>query len=109
MPPQPCRGRLARAYRATSSPRPAATPAKSVPRLKTYKAGILFFGMDPCFRRGDICDFRFPQQKLIRGCHGLRICPVLVNLVLVKKIVLLDKPGYQTNPVENYFNKVHIS
>jgi len=64
--------------------------------------------VDPCFRRGDICDFRFPQHELIRGCHGLRIGPVLIDLVLVKKIVLLDEPGYQTNPVEDYFNKVHI-
>jgi len=26
------------------------------------KAGIQFFALDPCFRRGDIVDFRFPQQ-----------------------------------------------
>ena len=26
------------------------------------KAGIQFFTLDPCFRRGDIFDFRFPQQ-----------------------------------------------
>jgi hypothetical protein len=28
------------------------------------KAGIQFFALDPCFRRGDIVDFRFPQQVL---------------------------------------------
>jgi hypothetical protein len=28
------------------------------------KAGIQFFALDPCFRRGDIVDFRFPQQIL---------------------------------------------
>jgi len=91
-----------------SSPRPATTPVKSVPRLNTYKAGIHFFGMDSCFRRGDIGDFGFPQKELIRGRYGLRIRPVLIDLVLVKKIVLLDEPGYQTNRVEDYFNKVHI-
>jgi len=26
------------------------------------EAGIQFFALDPCFRRGDIVDFRFPQQ-----------------------------------------------
>jgi len=26
------------------------------------EAGIQFFDLDPCFRRGDIVDFRFPQQ-----------------------------------------------
>jgi len=26
-----------------------------------------FFDMDPCFRRGDIVSFGFPQQKLIRS------------------------------------------
>jgi hypothetical protein len=30
------------------------------------KAGIQFFALDPCFRRGDIVDFRFPQQILFR-------------------------------------------
>ena len=29
------------------------------------KAGIHFFGVDPCFRRGDIGDFDIPQQKLV--------------------------------------------
>ncbi len=28
------------------------------------EAGIQFFALDPCFRRGDIVDFRFPQQIL---------------------------------------------
>ncbi|HUU18595.1 MAG TPA: twin-arginine translocation signal domain-containing protein [Sedimentisphaerales bacterium] len=28
------------------------------------KAGIQFFALDPCFCRGDIIDFRFPQQIL---------------------------------------------
>jgi len=26
------------------------------------KAGIQFSALDPCFRRGDIVDFLFPQQ-----------------------------------------------
>ncbi len=29
------------------------------------KAGIQFFALDPCFCRGDIVDFPFPQQILI--------------------------------------------
>jgi len=33
------------------------------------KAGIQFFALDPCFRRGDIVDFRFPQQILIIGYY----------------------------------------
>jgi len=28
------------------------------------EAGIQFFALDPCFRRGDIVDFCFPQQEL---------------------------------------------
>ena len=28
------------------------------------KAGIQFFALDPCFRRGDIFDFCFPQQTI---------------------------------------------
>ncbi len=31
------------------------------------KAGIQFFALDPCFRRGDIVGFRFPQQILIKN------------------------------------------
>ena len=31
------------------------------------KAGIQFFALDPCFRRGDIFDFRFPQQMLFKA------------------------------------------
>jgi len=31
------------------------------------EAGIQFFALDPCFRRGDIIGFCFPQQELNRA------------------------------------------
>ena len=31
------------------------------------KAGIQFFALAPCFRRGDIVDFRSPQQILMKN------------------------------------------
>ena len=38
------------------------------------KAGIQFFALDPCFRRGDIVDFRFPQQILLRASDKMKVC-----------------------------------
>jgi len=38
-------------------------PAKPV-LSEVEGAGIQFFALDPCFRRGDIVYFRFPQQVL---------------------------------------------
>ncbi len=38
-----------------------------------------FFALDPCFRRGDIVGFRFPQQVLLR-----KIC-FLNEMIIIER------------------------
>jgi len=58
---------------------PRTTSSYLVPVAETVfvipaKAGIQFFALEPCFRYGDIVDFRFPQQILFRALEAFNSC-----------------------------------
>jgi len=68
------------------------------------KAGIQFFALDPCFRRGDIVDFRFPQQILYMNY------PKLMGIRTQRKFVpLFIRPGLSGWPKSNSNSGVLIT